>query len=135
MSGDHQRVIDLRSQQVVPDVRRALWLGTVLQFGLRAVLIVLVVATLLWEPPDHYEWVCVTIPLVYVVVTGCWIAWALRRGGAHDDIHQDASATARADRRRHDGFCPVDTHRRDVPAGLDIRRDAKWLLPDSVDRG
>lgn len=80
MSGDHQRVIDLRSQQVVPDVRRTLWLGTLLQFGLRAVLIVLVVATLLWEPPDHYEWVCVTVPLMYVVVTGCWTAWALRRG-------------------------------------------------------
>ncbi|CQD16959.1 two-component sensor kinase [Mycobacterium lentiflavum] len=75
---DHQRVVDLRAQQVVPDVGRTLWLGTLLQFGLRSVLIVLVVATLLLEPPDHYEWVCVTIPLVYVVVLGCWTAWTLR---------------------------------------------------------
>ncbi|MEE6138779.1 ATP-binding protein [Mycobacterium sp. 050128] len=79
MPGDHQRVVDLRAQQVVPDIGRTLWLGTLLQFGLRSVLIVLVVATLLLEPPDHYEWVCVTIPLVYVVVLGCWTAWTLRR--------------------------------------------------------
>lgn len=79
MPGDHQRVVDLRAQQVVPDVRRTLWLGTLLQFGLRSVLIILVVATLLLEPPDHYEWACATIPLVYAVVLGCWSTWAVRR--------------------------------------------------------
>ncbi|CDO89527.1 histidine kinase [Mycobacterium triplex] len=80
MPGDHQRVVDLRAQQVVPDVRRTMWQGTLLQFGLRTVLIVLVVATLLLEPPDHYEWVCATIPLVYMVILGCWSALTLRRG-------------------------------------------------------
>lgn len=79
MPGDQQRVVDLRAQQVLPDVGRTLRLGTLLQLGLRSVLTVLVVATLLLEPPDHYEWVCVSIPVVYVVVLGCWTAWALRR--------------------------------------------------------
>ncbi|MEM6107103.1 ATP-binding protein [Mycobacterium sp. 050272] len=79
MPGDQQRVVDLRAQQVVPDIGRTVWLGTLLQFGLRSVLIILVVATLLLEPPDHYEWVCVSIPVVYVVALGCWTAWALRR--------------------------------------------------------
>ncbi|BBY25684.1 sensor histidine kinase [Mycobacterium stomatepiae] len=82
MSTDRQRGAELQAHQVVPDVGRTLWLGTLLQFGLRAVLIVLVIATLWLEPPDHYEWVCVSIPLVYAVGLGCWSAWALRRGAS-----------------------------------------------------
>jgi two-component system, NarL family, sensor kinase len=80
MPGDHQRAVDLRAQQVVPDVGRTAWLGTLLQLGLRVVLIILVAATLLLEPPDHHEWLCATIVAVYAVVLGCWAAWVLRRG-------------------------------------------------------
>jgi two-component system, NarL family, sensor kinase len=78
MPGDHQREVDLRAQQVVPDVRQTLWLGTLLQFGLRVVLVVLVVATLVLEPPDHHEWLCATVVAVYAIVLACWSAWALR---------------------------------------------------------
>ncbi len=80
MSRDHERVVDLQVQQVVPDPRRTFWLGTLLQFGLRAVLIVFVVATLLWEPPARYQWTCVVVMVAYVVVIGCWGVWALRSG-------------------------------------------------------
>lgn len=80
MSRDHQRVVDLRVQRGVPDSRRTLWLGTLLQFGLRAVLTVFVGATLWWEPPTRYPWICVAVLAVYVVVIGCWSAWALRSG-------------------------------------------------------
>ncbi len=80
MSRDHQRGVDLGAQQVAPDLRRPLWLGTLLQFGLRAVLIVFVVATLLWEPPAHYQWACVVVIATYLVIIGCWGVWALRSG-------------------------------------------------------
>ena len=79
MSRGHQRVVDLRGPQVVPDTRRPSWLGTLLQFGLRVVLIVFLVATLLWEPPTRHHRICMDVVAVYVVVIGCWSAWALRR--------------------------------------------------------
>jgi two-component system NarL family sensor kinase len=79
MSRGHQRVVDLRGPQVVPDTRRPSWLGTLLQFGLRVVLIVFLVATLLWEPPTRHHRICLDVVAVYVVVIGCWSAWALRR--------------------------------------------------------
>ena len=68
MSRDHQHVVDLQAQRAAPDPRRALWLGTLLQFGLRAVLIVFVVATLLWEPGTHDHWICAAVVAVYVIV-------------------------------------------------------------------
>ena len=78
MSRGHQRVVDLRGPQVVPDTRRPSWLGTLLQFGLRVVLIVFLVATLLWEPPTRHHRICMDVVAVYLVVIGCWSAWALR---------------------------------------------------------
>jgi two-component system NarL family sensor kinase len=80
MSEDHQRGVDLRAQQVVPDTQRPLWLGILLQFGLRVVLIVFVVATLLLNPPTRHHWICMDVVAVYVGVIGCWSAWALRSG-------------------------------------------------------
>jgi two-component system, NarL family, sensor kinase len=80
MSMDHQRAVDLRAQQVVPDTRRPLWLGTLLQFGLRMVLIAFVVTTLLWEPPARLYGICVAVVAVYVFVIGSWSVWALRTG-------------------------------------------------------
>lgn len=80
MSGDHQRGVDLRAQQVAPDLRRPLWLATLLQFGLRAVLIVFIITTLLWEQPARHHGIYVAVVAVYVVVIGCWSAWALRSG-------------------------------------------------------
>ncbi len=78
MSRGHQRVVDLRGQQVVPDTLRPSGLGTLLQFGLRVVLIVFLVATLLWEPPTRHHRICMDVVAVYLVVIGCWSAWALR---------------------------------------------------------
>ena len=78
MPRDRQHVVNLRAREVVPDSQRTLRQGTLLQFGLRAVLIVFVVATLLWEPPARYQWVCVAVAVVYLVVIGCWSVWALR---------------------------------------------------------
>jgi two-component system, NarL family, sensor kinase len=78
MSRGHQGVVDLRGQQVVPDTRRPSGLSTLLQFGLRVVLIVFLVATLLWEPPTRHHRICMDVVAVYVVVIGCWSAWALR---------------------------------------------------------
>ena len=73
----HQHAVDLRVQQVAPGSQRNLLLGTLLQFALRAVLTVFVVVTLLFEPPNRYLWICVAVLAVYVVVIGCWSAWAL----------------------------------------------------------
>ena len=78
MSKDHQQAVDLQVQRAGPGPGRALWLGTLLQFGLRAVLIVFVVATLLWEPVAGDQWICAAVVAVYVVVIACWVAWALR---------------------------------------------------------
>jgi two-component system, NarL family, sensor kinase len=77
MPGHHQHAVDLRVQQVAPDSQRPLLLGTRLQVALRAVLTVFVVVTLLCEPPNRYLWICVAVLAVYVVVIGCWSAWAL----------------------------------------------------------
>ena len=52
MPGHRQYAVDLRVQQVPQDFQRYLFLSTVLQFALRAVLTVFVVGTLLSEPPN-----------------------------------------------------------------------------------
>lgn len=80
MSTDPQRGVDLRAQQVEPDLGRPVWLGTLLQFGLRVVLIVFMVATLLWVTPTRHHLICLDITAVYAVVVGCWSVWALRNG-------------------------------------------------------
>jgi two-component system NarL family sensor kinase len=77
MPGHRQHAVDLRVQQVAPDSQRTLLLGTLLQFALRAVLTGFVVVTLLCEPPNRYRWICLAVLTVYVLVIGCWSAWAL----------------------------------------------------------
>lgn len=52
--------------------------GSLLQGGLRALLIAFLVVTLLLEPPKHDRWVYVGISAAYVAAVGCWSAWALR---------------------------------------------------------
>lgn len=59
---------------------RHLFVGTLLQFGLRLVLIVFVAVTLLLEPPNRYGWICAVVFFGYVAVIACWSAWALRTG-------------------------------------------------------
>lgn len=44
------------------------------------VIIVFVAVTLLSEPPNRLEWICVAILCVYVVIVGGWSARALRSG-------------------------------------------------------
>ena len=60
------------------DSQRNLFLGTVLQFALRIVLILFVAVTLVCEPPNSSRWMCVAVLAVYVVIVGCWSVWALR---------------------------------------------------------
>jgi two-component system, NarL family, sensor kinase len=66
--------------QVVHSSRRHLYLGTVLQFALRVVIIFFTAVTLLTEPPTRHQLACVVILAAYVVIVGCWSAWALRPG-------------------------------------------------------
>lgn len=60
------------------DSQRHLYLGTLLQFALRTVILGFVTVTLLWEPPNRHEWECFALLAVYAVVVGSWSAWALR---------------------------------------------------------
>ena len=53
--------------------------GVALQCALRALLVVFVVTTLLFEPPNANRWLCVLFLVGYAVVLAAWFAWALRR--------------------------------------------------------
>ena len=76
MSGPRQRASDhLAPQQ---DSERYSFLGILLQWAIRTVLIAFVAITLLFEPPSSYKWICVFILAAYVVIVGCWSFWALR---------------------------------------------------------
>jgi two-component system, NarL family, sensor kinase len=59
-------------------VQRHLYLGTLLQFALRVVIIAFITVTLLWEPPNKHEWTCFAVLAAYAVIVGCWSTWALR---------------------------------------------------------
>jgi two-component system NarL family sensor kinase len=76
MSGPRQRASD----HIAPpqDSERHIFLGTLLQWAIRTVLIVFVTITLLFEPPTKNRWICVFILAAYVVIVGCWSIWALR---------------------------------------------------------
>jgi two-component system, NarL family, sensor kinase len=76
MSGPRQRASD----HIAPpqDSERYIFLGTLLQWAIRTVLIVFVTITLLFEPPSRNRWICVFILAAYVVIVGCWSIWALR---------------------------------------------------------
>src|SRR5262249_52531800 len=56
----------------------SMFLGTVLQFALRILLVAFCAVTLLFEPPNKNLSTCVAALVVYVVIVGCWGAWALR---------------------------------------------------------
>jgi two-component system NarL family sensor kinase len=78
MPGQDQQVVDRRALQFPQDSQRYLFWGTVLQLALRIILIVFVAVTLLCEPPNRHVWTCVAVLALYVVIVGCWSAWALR---------------------------------------------------------
>src|SRR5262249_15257734 len=58
--------------------KRHLYLGTLLQFALRVIIVCFMTITLLWEPPNRHQWTCAALLAAYIVVVGCWSAWALR---------------------------------------------------------
>lgn len=75
-----ERAVDHPAPQHPQDSQRYNFLGTLLQWALRAVLIVFVAITLLFEPPNSNKWICISILAAYVVMVGCWSVWALRPG-------------------------------------------------------
>src|ERR1700757_2247076 len=76
MSGLRQRISDYLAPP--QDSERYLFFGTLLQWAIRAILIVFVIITLLLHPPNSNRWICVFILTAYVVIVGCWSTWALR---------------------------------------------------------
>ena len=78
MPGHSEYAVDRGAQQVPQDSQRYLFLSSVLQFALRAVLTVFVAGTLMSEPPKANLSICVAILALYAVIVGCWGAWALR---------------------------------------------------------
>ena len=69
MSGPRQRVSDYLAPP--QDSERYLFFGTLLQWAIRAILIVFVIITLLLHPPTSNRWICVFILAAYVVIVGC----------------------------------------------------------------
>jgi two-component system, NarL family, sensor kinase len=57
---------------------RHIFLGALLQWALRAVLIVFVTITLLFEPPNSNKSICAFILAAYVLIVACWSVWTLR---------------------------------------------------------
>jgi two-component system, NarL family, sensor kinase len=78
MPGQRQHAVDRGAQQFPLDSQRYLFLGTVLQIALRTVLTVFIAVTLLCEPPRRNLWICMAVLALYVVIIGCWSAWAIR---------------------------------------------------------
>jgi two-component system, NarL family, sensor kinase len=78
MPADHEHSTVGQTHQGSHDSQRHLYLGTLLQFALRMVLVFFVTATLLWEPPNRHQWMCAALLAAYVMIVGCWSAWALR---------------------------------------------------------
>lgn len=80
MSTHLEHSIDGHAQQGTYGLQRHLYLGTLLQFALRVVIVAFLTVTLLWEPPVRHAWTCVGLLAAYVVIVGCWSIWALRPG-------------------------------------------------------
>ncbi len=78
MSGRRQFAVDQTLAQSPEDSERHLLLGTLLQWALRALLIVFIAGTLLFAPPTSNRSLCAIILVAYVVTVGCWSVWALR---------------------------------------------------------
>src|SRR6476469_8278507 len=66
--GDSAYAVDRGAQQVPQDFQRYLFLSSVLQFALRAVLTVFVAGTLMSEPPKANLSICVAILVLYALI-------------------------------------------------------------------
>ncbi|MGZ6778383.1 MAG: sensor histidine kinase [Mycobacterium sp.] len=78
MSTRPEHSIEGHAQQKAHGAQRHLFLGTLLQFALRVVIVCFLTITLLWEPPNKHTWACVALLGAYAAIVGCWSAWALR---------------------------------------------------------
>lgn len=78
MSTHLEHSLDGHRHQNAHGSPRHLYLGTLLQFALRIVIVVFMAVTLLWEPPNRHQWVCVALVAAYALLVGGWSAWALR---------------------------------------------------------
>ena len=78
MPGHRQSAAEHREPR--HDSERFVFLGSLLQGALRAVLIVFIAITLFFEPPNRYRWICVCILAAYLVIVGSWSLCALRPG-------------------------------------------------------
>jgi two-component system, NarL family, sensor kinase len=78
MPGHRQFALDDLSAPYSQTFQRPVFLGTLLQWSLRVLLIVFIAVTLLLEPPRRNGLVCVIVLASYVVTVGCWSVWALR---------------------------------------------------------
>jgi len=87
MPGQRQFAVDDPAAQYSQGSERPVFLGTLLQWSLRVLLIVFIAVTLLLEPPRRDGLVCVIVLAAYVVTVGCWSVWALR------PLHRSAAPT------------------------------------------
>ena len=78
MPGREADTNDTVAQQFPQESRRFLYLSSVLQFALRAVLTLFAAATLIVEPPRAHLGTCAAVLAAYAVVVACWGFWALR---------------------------------------------------------
>ena len=77
MPGHRQIAVDDLRPQYSQSSDRPVFLGTLLQWSLRVLLIVFIATTLLAEPPRRNGVVCLILLAAYVVTVGCWSFWAL----------------------------------------------------------
>ncbi len=78
MPGHRQFAVDHLKALRPQDSEQHIFLGTLLQWALRALLVVFVAVTLLFEPPRSNKWICLIILAAYLVAVACWSIWALR---------------------------------------------------------
>ncbi|AGB20525.1 histidine kinase [Mycobacterium sp. JS623] len=78
MPGREGDTNDSVAQQFPQESRRFLYLSSVLQSALRAVLTLFAAATLIVEPPRAQLGTCAAVLAAYAVVVACWGFWALR---------------------------------------------------------
>jgi two-component system, NarL family, sensor kinase len=78
MSDEDGQAVDGTRREFAHD--RPLYLGTLVQLALRLVIVVFVIVTLLCEPPNRHEWVCVLVIAAYALIVAGWSGWALRGG-------------------------------------------------------
>lgn len=82
MAGHDEGAGGVRELEILPDsTARPVFLGVLLQWALRAVLVGYIAVTLLLEPPERHEWVCVLTLAGYLTAFAVW-SWWVRRTGA-----------------------------------------------------